>query len=245
MLVLRIYSKITWILFKKFWYYSKGLFHSFKAPNYIQHSYALHYLFREDLTFLELCDLVEDKACPTIIDVGSNIGFSTLNFKKRFTESNLICIEPISLNRKYFIGNLKYHEYNLVPLGVGEKDEKIKIGIPEGTNDTGLYSKNFINKNSIEIQIRSLDKIFNFLSLDNLDIIKIDVEGMEFEVIKGAESIIKKFNPVLYFEVNKKVSESYSDIKEYLLSLNYAEYNPRDIDYNKLNKFDIVWKKRQ
>ena len=108
-----------------------------------------------------------------------------------------------------------------------------------------MYYKNFKNKNSIEIQIRPLDKIFNFLSLDKVDIIKIDVEGMEFEVIKGAESIIKKFNPVLYFEVNKKVSDNYSDIKEFLSSLNYTEYNPRDIDYNQLNKFDIVWKKRQ
>lgn len=245
MLVLRIYSKLSWILFKSFWIYSNKKLIKFKAPNYIQHSYAIHYLLKDDLTFLELCDLVNDKACPTIIDVGSNIGFSALNFKRRKINSNLICIEPISLNRKYFSSNLKNYEYNLMPLGVGETDEKIKIGIPEGTYDTGLYSKNFINKNSIEIQIRPLDKIFNFFSIDNADIIKIDVEGMEFDVLKGAESIIKKYNPVLYFEVNKKVSDNYSDIKEYLIFLDYAEYNPRNIDYNQLTKFDVIWKKRQ
>ena len=245
MLVLRIYSKLSWILFKKFWHYSNGLLYPFKAPNYIQHSYAIHYLFKEDASFLELCNLVKDKTCPTIIDVGSNIGFSAIKFKKRIINSNLICVEPILLNRKYFIKNLSNHLYDLIPLGVGDADEKIEIGIPEGTYDTGLYSKNFINKNSIEIQIRPLDKIFNFLSIDNVDIIKIDVEGMEFDVLKGAESIIKKYNPILYFEVNKKVSENYSDIKEYLISLDYAEYNPRDIDYNQLTKFDVIWKKRQ
>ena len=135
MLIQKIYSKLSWIFFKKFWFFSNGLIHIFKAPNYIQHAYAIHYFFNENHSFNELCNLVININYPTIIDVGSNIGFTALNFKKRFTESNLICVEPISLNRKYFIGNLKYHEYNLVPLGVGKKDEKIKIGIPEGTND--------------------------------------------------------------------------------------------------------------
>lgn len=245
MIVLRIYSKFSWIFFKKFWIYSKRLIHQFKAPNYIQHAYAVHYLFNKDTSFLELCELVNDKTCPTIIDVGSNIGFSAIKFKQKIENCNIICVEPISLNRKYFTNNLKNHEYTLMPLGVGETDEKIKIGIPDGTYDTGLYSKNFVNKNSVEIQIRPLDKIFNFLSLNNLDIIKIDVEGMEFDVLKGAESIIKNFNPVLYFEVNKKVSDNYSDIKEYLTSLDYYEYNPRDIEYNQLTKFDVIWKKRQ
>lgn len=244
-MLVKIYSKLSWILFKKFWHYSNGLLYQFKAPNYIQHAYAIHYFFNNNHSFNELCDLVINKTSPTIIDVGSNIGFTALNFKNKIANSNLICVEPVPLNRKYFTSNLVNYEYNLIPLGVGEADEKIKIGIPEGTYDTGMYSKNFINKNSIEIQIRPLDKIFNFFSIDNVDIIKIDVEGMEFDVLKGAESIIKKYNPVLYFEVNKKVSENYSDIKEYLISMDYAEYNPRDIDYNQLTKFDVIWKKRQ
>ncbi len=60
------------------------------------------------------------------------------------------------------------------------------------------------------------------LDLDRLDFIKIDVEGMELEVLKGATALIRRFRPALYVE-NDRIDRSEALIR-HLMDLDYRLY---------------------
>ena len=51
------------------------------------------------------------------------------------------------------------------------------------------------------MQVLKLDE---FLDLDRCDFLKIDVESMELEVLKGGMSFLKKFNPIIWIENHDK-----------------------------------------
>lgn len=60
----------------------------------------------------------------------------------------------------------------------------------------------FDAKNSLEIPLTTLDAITKKLNLSSLDFIKIDVEGCELEVLKGARETIESFKPIVLLEMN-------------------------------------------
>ncbi len=77
------------------------------------------------------------------------------------------------------------------------------------------------------------------LKIQRCDLIKIDVEGMELEVLKGALNILDTFNPILYFEQND--DRNFAAIYEILKSRSYRLYwhisNP--FNTNNFNKSAI------
>ena len=86
-------------------------------------------------------------------------------------------------------------------------------------------------KPKVPVQQKTLDS-FNF---SNVDYIKIDVEGHELKVLKGATNTIKKYNPLIIMEENGsavlwKKGKSNEAI-DYLLSLNYKIVDKWKNDY--------------
>jgi hypothetical protein len=54
------------------------------------------------------------------------------------------------------------------------------------------------------VQIKRMDDFIREENITSVDFIKIDVEGFEYNVLKGGEQTIKEFRPVLFVEVNDK-----------------------------------------
>ncbi len=85
-----------------------------------------------------------------------------------------------------------------------------------------------ITNNKTDIEQITLDS----LNLNNIDFIKIDVEGNELNVIKGTVETIMRNKPIIEFEYNnlekKLCNAEYGDIEKYLNNLgyicNYANY---------------------
>lgn len=59
--------------------------------------------------------------------------------------------------------------------------------------------------------------IFNFE--EKIDLIKIDVEGMEMDVLLGAEKIIQQYKPLIYIEA--KENKEFDEINFFLRNFNY------------------------
>ena len=74
--------------------------------------------------------------------------------------------------------------------------------------------------------VTPLDSFFDE-TLDRLDFMKIDVEGMEWDVLKGAEKLLRRFHPVVLFETFPFGGEGNNSTKlstEFLTALGYRLY---------------------
>jgi len=87
------------------------------------------------------------------------------------------------------------------------------------------YKTTSVKIDKIKVEVRTLDELM-LESSPKIDLIKIDVEGGEFDVLKGAVEILKKHKPILVFECGKGASEFYGtkpeEIFVFLESFGYA-----------------------
>lgn len=229
------------MLIKSFYIYKNKKIIKFFSPNYQQHAYAVHYLLsrNEDLKYLK--KRLDHKEDLTIIDVGANIGFSYLELKNHFRNSKIFCIEPIKENIFYLKKNLKQFNPQIINIGCSKIREKIKVGTPiNADRDTGMFSK-YIDSNSIEIETDKLDTILDQFNLKKIDLIKIDVEGMELSTLQGSKKILRAFGPIVYLEINKKIIDDFKKIDLFLKNFGYNIENHRKINIDKSMKFDIMW----
>ena len=192
-----------------------------------------------------------------VIDVGANIGLLSLRFsnilkKKQIKNRNnindnnfggkVICFEASENTFKELLFNIdlnkdKNHcEIEAFNLGVGRKNSKevfYETNIPDMQHSFS-FIKNNLFKDLKKTEI--IEKKINVISLDNffidkfnqeISFIKIDTGGDELEILRGAEQIIKKFNPTIIFEFDKKRIKylNIDPIKYNLLfNLNYDVY---------------------
>lgn len=159
-----------------------------------------------------------------IIDVGANWGFLTLVFAKTiaYPDGKVFSFEPHPKIYKWLLRSVKENnlENNTVVKNnvVGETNKKVYINLFEGTS-------NMLEKsgNKIEIQQILLDDFLK--DVTKIDVIKIDVDGYEYNVLSGACNTIDQFRPICIVETNhdKKILDFFIERKYYLYDLNLKE----------------------
>lgn len=138
------------------------------------------------------------------IDIGANIGkYSIMVGNKLKNKGNVIAIEPESKNFKILEKNIRLNNLNnviVISKGCFSKKGKLTFYLDNiGTGGHSLVKKEVGNK-KIEIEVDTLDNILKNLKIKRVDLIKIDVEGAEADVLKGAEKTLKKHHPKIIFE---------------------------------------------
>lgn len=190
-----------------------------------------------------LREFLKDKKHPVVIDVGANIGTFTVQVAKILEESEgvLYAFEPQRQIFQMLNGNLALNSIDNVftfQYAVGNKTDKITIpkvnyyqpasfGSIGLKDDFGDIGQELDFGNGEKVPLVTLDTQLNHL--ENIDVIKIDVEGMEKEVVEGSLNIIRKHRPLIYLEYIKQPNEG-KDISDLLQSLNYIIYK-KDINF--------------
>ncbi len=171
---------------------------------------------------------------PIIFDVGSNVGESIELFLDLYENPTIYSFEPQKESFEILIDKYdKNEKIKLFKLAFGSKKEELNLKI-NIKSSTSTFSK--INTNSKYFKLKSLilsnkkkniflneekaqvEKIDNFLvnqKIQYIDILKIDTEGFELEVIKGAEEALKKTKVIII---------------EFHLNDMYLDYNPKKIE---------------
>jgi len=134
-----------------------------------------------------------------VLDIGANIGNHTLFFanvcgcKVKAFEPNAILCDPLYYSLA--IGGL-LDKVELFRVGVGLENSKAKFKDRNESN-LGAQSLNVCESPDADIEIVKLD---DQGITDRVSLIKIDVEGMELDVLRGASSLIHKDKPLLVVE---------------------------------------------
>jgi len=166
----------------------------------------------------------------TIIDVGANFGYLSMVWAQTVAkEGSVYSFEPHpqlfgSLNRTVYSNKLETI-VRLENLAVGLTSKKIILNLSNASSN--LLELNNTQTEKKPIEMVSIDDYYSENKLEECDLIKIDVDGIEMEILKGAKETIKKFSPILIVETNgNEEIVSYMDKLEYkTLTMNLEEYN--------------------
>lgn len=150
-----------------------------------------------------------------ILDVGSHIGYHSVYYSKINPSAKIFAFEPQKKIFDLLLENLELNSVkNVTAINNAVSNKKGTFSLSEGISD-GLTPNTKIEygtdmpfnlggvslgKNGEEVRTTTIDS----LNLENLDFIKIDVEGAESLVLLGGLETIKKHKPVICFESNYK-----------------------------------------
>ena len=159
----------------------------------------------------------------SIIDVGANVGDTLFRFIDTNSKPNYFSIEA----DQYFFKYLKKNK------GLLEKDIQDRVTLINElvgnnlkgnlTQKSNLGSK-FLVESPDGLETKSLDKIIIDGNIQNIKLIKVDVDGYDYNVLLSAMNEIKKNKPSLFFEYMSLNKTEYIELIKKLYEIGYSEW---------------------
>lgn len=153
------------------------------------------------------------------IDIGANQGFYSYYFSKTFKKVE--AFEPLheTINE---LKNLNISNINISHNGISNKNGTAKLNIPIINNNTETAQSSIEELNYPYIQKKIKVNTIDSYEFENVDLIKIDVEGHEEYVIQGSKKTILINKPYLLIEIEQRhIRKPINEIFSTILKLNY------------------------
>ena len=183
------------------------------------------------------------KASEIFVDVGANAGaYSVLASK--VVRAKSIAYEPIpeTLNVLKDQLQINYIESNVTIRNVGVGDKEGTLSFTNNKDTMNQVSLDEENENVIKVKVTTLN---SELSTDEKYFLKIDVEGFEYNVIKGASELLRKdcVSAIIVESNGRGSSYGYSDEDTHKTLISYGftpiSYDPLSRSLKKLNDEEI------
>ena len=177
------------------------------------------------------CKTIKEK--DIVLDIGANIGIYSLIAGKRVGKfGKVYAFEPATKAYNNLLSNIELNKFdNIIPIksGVSECSGTASFNICEDdafNSLGGTPMREIVKKETIELT--SIDDFVKKNNIKKIDVIKVDTEGAEYLVFKGAEKTINIYKPILFFENNPSAQEGFknnsNDLLKLIRSNNYRLY---------------------
>jgi FkbM family methyltransferase len=146
------------------------------------------------------------------IDIGANVGaISLLLAKLTGAEGKVFAIEPGPPNVTRLRANFELNpelsaRTEIVACGMGRSRSELWWAEEKDNPGNAMLAQ----EGSHRIPVDTLDNFVREHDLDDLDFIKIDVEGMELDVMQGGKQTLLRYRPMLYFETLARYGDVHS-----------------------------------
>ena len=159
-------------------------------------------LSRDDARILALARAVLP-ADGVFVDVGANVGIHTLAVARHLAAGGgaVLAFEPHPINHRLLVHNIRQNRLRHVVaenLGLAEAPALLTGTASKSGGNWSLASQ---GEYRFEVRLVRLDDYLQDHPIPRLDLIKIDVEGAEVRVLRGARNTIERFRPMIVFEV--------------------------------------------
>jgi FkbM family methyltransferase len=166
------------------------------------------------------------KTGDVVLDIGANIGYMSFFFSQCVGASGKVyAFEPEQKNHQALLDNIalnKSHNIVIQRLAATDIAKTLKLYLAQdnfGAHST-VFNDETLTENYEEILGIPLDTFVQEKQIDKITLVKIDVEGAEYEVLQGMKQILKQQRPVLIVELNdalqRKRGLSFTAISEEL-----------------------------
>jgi len=168
----------------------------------------------------------------SFLDIGANTGYYSIIAANAGT-NNVYSVEPYEPVLKNLVENVELNalknKINVFPIALDDSSSEKQLFIPtqeHGAIETSAsLSKSFkvAHSSSITINTKTLDQFVLDESINQIDLIKIDVESMEINVLNGASKTIINNRPIIILEIlTEKDKPQFLD---FLITNNYTSYS--------------------
>lgn len=173
------------------------------------------------------------KPNDVIIDVGANLGFTTILFSKLVgPNGKVISFEPSPTIHPKLLKTIHMNSLQNVSTiygGCGTEEGELELCRIDGSSGNASLRVRQENALLEKIKIRPLD---DWLASEKnkISFLKIDTEGFEAEVLKGAHRILSQDRPIIYIELTEDFKDSSLESVEILKSYGYELPDFKGID---------------
>jgi len=189
-----------------------------------------------------------------LLDLGCNLGTYTDLVNKNLKTKKIYIFEPSIVCFKYLKEKYIKQKINIYNQALSNKRKKVKFYEKEIISQSTLNNKkskvfNTIkNKSIYDINCITLDEFYKINNLGEIyDLVKIDCEGEDYNIIKGAKNLLKKnLIKLLKIEIEFEKNNFYNIIN-YLNKFNYRLISFSKVKFNdnqSINHIDAYFEKK-
>jgi len=171
-------------------------------------------------------------------DIGSNFGYLSLVWATSICENKgrIYAFEPnynvYNSFKKSIVDNHLQDTIVLNNTAVGAKNGEVDIFVSVETSNV-IKDAEIISETVTENRSVSMTTLDNFLDKENIGnchFIKIDVDGIELDILRGASKVINTYKPIVIVETNndKRIIDYFFDIDYSVLDMELNEYNSKN-----------------
>ncbi|MEM8642492.1 MAG: FkbM family methyltransferase [Cyanobacteria bacterium P01_G01_bin.54] len=176
----------------------------------------------------DLSRLIASEPLSIVFDVGANHGQSAIRFANAFKSAQIFSFEPVSSNFQILSSKCASNpKIELIKKGIGKETGRFTIGLADCPGQHSLLLSDLSNRRET-IDVITIDDVIREYKLEKIDLLKIDVEGLEMEVLEGAESTLEN-NKIRFiyaeciFEPNSLSPHTlFPELCNYLKQFNFA-----------------------
>ena len=178
-------------------------------------------------------------AGAVFLDVGAHIGYDTLKASVRVGEGGkVIAFEPNPRTLEQLRANIAAsHAANVIvePIACTDSEQMLTLYDSTSEGNSGASSLSLANADetargglpSYAIRGRPIDHVAAELGLQRVDVIKVDVEGAEYLVLRGLRETLRRFHPKVVMEVvPAQLANMKATVEDVVSLMNELGYGP-------------------
>ena len=165
----------------------------------------------------------------TLVDVGANIGLTTLGVLAEVPDAHVFAFEPGRHQHDLFRETIRRNGLEdrvaLSPLALSDREGTASFAVHasrhasgDGFVDTGRAGMT----RTVTVETETLDRWWRHSGTPRIDVLKIDTEGAELMVLRAAEGVLEACRPTIFLEIHPLNLRGYpyepEDVRRFLVA---------------------------
>lgn len=179
-----------------------------------------------DEVLANLLPVLVEHTAPNVVEVGANIGASLLQMARARPEGRFVCFEPSERFRECLDENTRLAgisdrvEVRPEMLGAAEGEATLHVN----ASTASAVSRDYDGHEPMGDQTLAVKTLDDVLAGRRVDFLKVDTDGFEFRVLRGARETLRRWAPVVHFEIAPYLVRDPEKGFDYLKSLGYERF---------------------
>ena len=164
-----------------------------------------------------------------VLDIGANFGYLSLVWSNSLSKHNgqVFAFEPNPDVYKTFVKSVNKNNLSAIitpeHCALGAEEKQISLYLSETTSNTIQMAT---SKRKVAIDMITIDGYYKRNNISRCDLIKIDVDGIELDILQGGEYVMETFKPIYIVETNDdmRIVDFFIDRHYSVLDMQLNEY---------------------